>query len=201
MALFHRSTIWKISDELPSPPKPVKVKKERGVLELEGHRTHFCCPAPVPEGSPRCCSVALSRWTCLSFTGTSPAPFRSFGRAENYQHLSHLACPPTAKQCVFCWNGGSLTAAENPRVFPASFRYMIVIWGKLKSGSLSVLNLSFPMYILICRRTALALSSISCFISSFVVIEGKKKNYVWSANSIQIQLPPPSSTVLLLHEN
>lgn len=50
------------------------------------------------------------------------------------------------------------------------------------------------MYALICRRTPLALSSISCFISSFVVIEGKIA-LCMIRKSYQIQQPPPSSTV------
>lgn len=79
-------------------------------------------PSTCPTGQSwvlLCGSFQVScNGTCLSFTGTNSAAFRNLRRAESYQQLSNLARPPTAKQCVFCWNGGSLVAAENPKVFP-----------------------------------------------------------------------------------
>lgn len=103
--------------------RPVKVKKEG---QLEGQNTIFCCRAPVPWASPQCCFMTLSTWTVMWCVCPSQAPTRSFrncGRAENYQHLRSLAWPHTAKQCVFCWYRGSLTATEDPQVLPASFRH------------------------------------------------------------------------------
>lgn len=106
--------------------RPVKVKKERSPLGVGRAQDTLLLPSTCPTGQ----SLVLlhgsfqvsSNGMCLSFTSTSTAPFRNFGRAENYQQLSHLACSPTAKQCVFCWS------AENLQVSPASFRYVIVIW-------------------------------------------------------------------------
>lgn len=132
MALFCKSTIWKLSDELPSPPRACEGE--------EGKRSNFGGwkgtrhPSTAQHLSHRTVLTAALWlfpgelwWDMFVLHRHQLSTFRKIGRAENYQHLSNLVCPPTAKHCVFIWNGGSLTAAENSQVFPVSFRYIIVI--------------------------------------------------------------------------